>query len=121
LKKATLTNELITPGDIVSELARIRGESERGIALLRDAETEWVALDTEATRVQYTAFLEAKGTVADKEAISRLRASEARTTAELAKVKVNYIKTKLRHLSETTMATQTAARMVELQWKTTGH
>lgn len=116
-----MTNELVTPGDIVLELARIRGESERGIALLRDAETEWVALDIAADRAQYTAFLEAKGTVADKEAISRLHAAEARAEAELAKVKVNYIKTKLRHLSETTMATQTAARMVELSWKTSGH
>lgn len=111
--------QIENPGQVISELARIRAESERGVALLQDAETELVRLELEAERVEYAAYLEAKGTIPDRQAVSRLQAMPAKEAAELAKVKVNYIKTKLRHLSEATMATQTAARMVELEWKTT--
>jgi hypothetical protein len=108
-----------TPHQVILELARIRAESERGIGLLRDAEEEWVRLDLAAEKIEAKAILEAKGTVADKEAIAKLQAAEAKEAAELAKVKVNYIKTKLRHLSEATMGIQTSARMVELDWRTT--
>jgi hypothetical protein len=111
--------QIETPHQVIVELARIRAESERGVGLLRDAEEEWVRLDLAAEKIQAKAMLEAKGTVADKEALAKLQAADAKEAAELAKVKVNYIKTKLRHLSEVTMATQTAARMVELEWKTT--
>lgn len=102
------------------ELARIRSESERGIALLRDAEEEAVRLSLAADRIENLALLEAKGTVADRQAVSELQAAEAREAAELAKVKVSYIKTKLKHLTEAMMAVQTSARMVELGWKTAG-
>lgn len=108
------------PQQVIVELARIRAESERGIGLLRDAEEEAVRLDLAADRIENLALLEAKGTVADKEAVAELQAAEAREAAELAKVKVNYIKTKLRHLSEAQMGIQTSARMVELGWKTAG-
>lgn len=109
-----------TPFQVISELARIRAESEKGVALLRDAEEELVRLELVAERVEYKAFLDAGGTVADRNAISRLQATEAKEAAELAKVRVNYIKTKLKHLTEATMAVQTTARMVEIQWRTAG-
>lgn len=109
-----------TPQQVVVELARIRAESERGVALLRDAEEDAVRLSLAADRIENLTLLETKGTVADKEATAALHAAEAREAAELAKVKVNYIKTKLKHLTEAQMAVQTSARMVEIQWKTAG-
>jgi len=112
--------EIVTPHDVVRELARIRGESEKGISILREAQIEFVHLEAEADKAEYRAYLDAKGTIADRTAISRLQAAEARLEAEEAKVKVDYIKSKLRQLSEATMAVQTSARMVELGWKTAG-
>jgi hypothetical protein len=113
-------NLIETPHDVVVELNRIRSESERGIGLLAEAEEELVRLQLAAERMQHSALLDSKGTVADREAISRLHATEAIEAAELQKVRVNYIKTKLKHLTEATMAVQTSARMIELQWKTSG-
>lgn len=107
------------PADVLAELARLREQSERGIQVLADAETKWVALSLEAERVEALAFLEAGGTVKDREAIAKLEALEALQAAELAKVEVNRVKSKLKHLSEAQMAVQTSARMVELGWKTT--
>lgn len=111
--------EILTPSDVVRELARIREEADRGVKLLQTEANELVRLDAAADRIEYTAYLEAKGTINDRQAISRLQAEEARIAAEMQKVKVDYIKQKLRQLSEATMAVQTSARMVELDFKTT--
>lgn len=111
--------EILTPHDVVTELARIRDEAERGVKLLQAESNELVRLEAAADRVEYAAYLEAKGTINDRTAISRLQAEEARTAAEMQKVKVDYIKQRLRQLSEATMAVQTSARMVELDFKTT--
>lgn len=111
--------EILTPSDVVRELARIREEADRGVKLLQAEANSLVYLDAAADRIEYAAYLEAKGTINDRQAISRLQAEEARIAAELQKVKVDYIKQKLRQLSEATMAVQTSARMVELDFKTT--
>lgn len=119
MSNTTWTN-IVTPQDVIHALADIRQQSERGVAVLEEAQKELVRLDGEAARAEYEAFLAAEGTVADRTAISRLRGAEARTAAELQKVRVDYIKTKLKQLSEATMAVQTSARMVELGWRTAG-
>lgn len=111
--------QIENPADVLAELNRLREQSERGIQVLADAEAKWVTLSLEAERVEALAFLEAGGTVADRTAISKLESLEAREAAELAKVEVNRVKTKLKQLSEAQMAVQTSARMVELGWKTT--
>lgn len=115
-----LTRPIETPQDVLDALAGIRLEAERGLKLLEEAGRELVRLEQEAARVEYAAFLEAGGTVADRTAVSRLAAAEARTAAELQKVRVDYIKTKLRNLSEERGGVQTSARMVELGWRTAG-
>lgn len=115
-----MTNQIETPHDVIVALADIRQQSERGLSLLEEAQKELVRLDQEASRVEYEAFLSSQGTVKDREAVAGLQAQEARTAAELQKVRVDYIKQKLRHLSEATMAIQTSARMVELGWRTAG-
>jgi hypothetical protein len=106
------------PQDVIKELASLRAQSEKGVAILAEAEIKHVTLDLQAEKVEALAFLEAQGTVADRNAIAKLKSLEARQEAELAKVEVNRVKTKLRQLSEATMATQTASRMIELQWRT---
>jgi hypothetical protein len=116
----TLTNLIETPQDVVTALADIRTQADKGLGLLEEAQREYVRLDQQANKVEYEAFLGSQGTVKDREAIAGLQAQEARTAAELQKVRVDYIKTKLKHLSEATMAIQTSARMVELGWRTAG-
>jgi hypothetical protein len=108
------------PADVVAELNSLRAQSEKGIAYLAETEAEFVRLDLEADRVEALSFLDAGGTVADRQAVAKLKAIPAREEAELKKVEVNRIKLKLRHLSEAMNATQTAGKMIELQWKTAG-
>jgi len=109
-----------TPQDVINELAAIRRESEKGIAYLADVETKLVALELDADRAEALALLEAQGTVVDRQAVAKLASLEHREAVALAKVELNRVKLKLRHLSEAQMAVQTSARMIELGWKTAG-
>jgi len=106
-----------TPGDVVRELDDIRKQAEKGIAYLSEIEQKYVRLDSEANKVELEEFLNAQGTVADRQAIAKLKADDLRFEAELARVELNRVKNKLKHLSEAQMSVQTQARMVELQWR----
>lgn len=107
------------PADVIRELNNLRQQAEKGVQVLADAEEKQVRLALDAERLEALSFLEAQGTVADRQAIAKVNTIEARQAAELAKVEVNRVKTKLKQLSEAQMAVQTSARMVELEWKTT--
>jgi hypothetical protein len=108
------------PLDVIRELSSLRQQAEKGVQVLAEAEAKQVQLTLAAEREEALAFLEAQGTVADRQAVAKLASISAREAAELAKVEVNRIKTKLKQLSEAQMAVQTSGRMVELQWKTAG-
>jgi hypothetical protein len=106
------------PADVIRELNAIREQAEKGVQVLADAEERLVHLVLEAERLEAIAFLNAVGTVAEREARATLASLEAREAAELAKVEVNRVKTKMKQLSESQMAVQTSARMIELQFRT---
>lgn len=108
------------PQDVIRELASLRKQSEAGISYLAEVETKYVRLALEADRVEALAFIEAQGSVELRKAVSKLKALEALEEAELAKVEVNRVKLKLKQLTEAQMNVQSQARMIELQWKTSG-
>ena len=108
------------PADVNRELSALRGEAEKGINYLAEKEREYVKLSLEADKVEALAYLEAGGPIPERQAIAKLKSIEATEAAELAKVEVNRIKLKLKHLTESQMNIQTQARMIELQFKTAG-
>ena len=107
-----------TPDSIIQELKTIRAESSKGVDALFDAEKRLAELDLAFDKAFSRALLDAKGTVADREALACLEASEARFERDLQRAVVSRIKTKLKMLSEQQMSVQTQARMVELTWRT---
>jgi hypothetical protein len=110
----------VTPDQIIQELMRIRNESERGIGILSEAENKLLELELIAEKAEARALLAAEGTVVDRQAVAKLESAEERFEAGLAKIEVNRVKTKLKHLTESMMAVQTSARMVEIMWKQAG-
>ncbi len=106
-----------TPRQIISELAAIRSQSEKGIELLAAAEKKMIELELEEQRIELSTFIGTSGTVADKTAISKLAALEKRQEAAIARAEVSRIKTKISHLKDSQMAVMSAAKMVELEWK----
>jgi len=112
--------EIQYPGDVIRELSALRVQAEAGIGYLADKEKEYVKLSLEADRIEALTYLEAGGSIPERTAVAKLKALEAKQAAELCKVEVNRIKLKLKGLSEAQMNIQTQARMVELEWRTSG-
>lgn len=106
-----------TPGQVIQELNQIRQQSEKGITLLAEAERKWLELASEADKVEATELLKAQGTVVDRQAVARLKSADAKFQADLAKVELNRIKAKIKHLSESQMAIMAAGKMIELEWR----
>jgi len=107
----------ITPTQIVAELYRIQTEAAKGVGALYDAECKLADCEYDYDRTLQLAFMESQGTVADRTAISRLKAAEARLAADLAKAEYNRIKLKLKQLELAQMSTQTIARQLETELK----
>ena len=106
-----------TPNSIIQELTRIQAEAAKGGGVLYDAEVKLADAEAVFEKTLQLAFMDAQGTVADRTAVSRLKASDARLAADLAKAEHNRVKLKLKQLELAQMSTQTIARMVETELK----
>ena len=109
--------EDFTPSQVVQELNRIRVEAAKGADALYQAEVKLAEREQAFEIALQKAFIGSNGTVADRTAISRLEAAEARFEADLAKAEHNRIKTKLKQLELAQMSVQTIAKQVELGYK----
>jgi hypothetical protein len=106
-----------TPKEVIRELEKIRNQSEQGIALLAEAEIKYLELASAADRVEATELLSAQGTIVDRQAVAKLKAMDVRFEADLAKVELNRIKAKIRHLSESQMAVMAAGKLIQMEWR----
>ena len=106
-----------TPKEVIKELEKIRNQSEQGIALLAEAEVKYLELASAADRVEATELLSAQGTIVDRQAVAKLKAMDVRFQADLAKVELNRIKAKIRHLSESQMAVMAAGKLIQMEWR----
>lgn len=104
-----------TPSEVIKELQAIQAEMSRGLSVLFDSEVKLADAEANYEKTLQMAFINAQGTVADRTAISRLQAADARLEADLAKATYNRVKTKLKQLELAQMSTQTAARMIETE------
>jgi hypothetical protein len=103
--------------DIQNELANLTAESSRGPDHLYNAMTELARLEHDLDTIEQKAFLDAQGTVADRQAIARLAAAQARFERDIAKAKLERIKLKVRVLDTNIGALQTQARLVQAEVK----
>lgn len=105
------------PSNIISELQELTQTNRKGVDALFEAEYELAEKEHELDRVESKAFLEAQGTVADRQALARLEAADARFARDIAKAKVNRVKTKLRVIESEIMAVATRAKMTQAEMK----
>ena len=103
--------------DIQNELANLTAESSRGPDHLFNAMSELARLEHELDTIEQKAFLDAQGTVSDRQAIARLAAAQARFERDIAKAKLERIKLKVRVLDTNIGALQTQARLVQAEVK----
>ena len=120
---SSLTEQSVLPPEntlmgIVQELRLTAAEVQRGISVLYDCEVKLADAENAYDRELQLAFMNAQGTVADRQAISRLQASDKRLAADLAKAEYNRVKAKLKALEMAQMSIQTQARLLETEIKT---
>ena len=105
------------PSEIVAELKRLTTELSKGYEALYEAETELAQAELDLDTVEQKAFLAAQGTVADRTALARLESSQNRFSRDLARARVNRIKTKIKSLESSLTASQSMARLIEAETK----
>lgn len=106
-----------SPSLIVQELTRIQAEASKGVQALFDAESKLAQAERDYEVKLQSVFLEAGGTVADRQAVSKLEAAEARFQADLAKAELNRVRAKMKQLELAQMATQTISRQLETEMR----
>ena len=102
----------MNPLEIAQEIAKLTQENNRGHDVLYEAEVELANAENNLDLVEQRAFIKAQGTVADRTAIARLEAAEARLQRDLAKAKANRIRVKIKALETAIMASATQAKLI---------
>jgi NADPH-dependent 7-cyano-7-deazaguanine reductase QueF-like protein len=104
----------VHPSEIAKQIAELTAENNKGAEALYQAEVDLAQKELELDTIEQKAFIKAQGTVADRTAISRLEASEARLERDLARAKVNRIKVKIKALETALMAAGTQAKLMQM-------
>lgn len=105
------------PSNIISELQELIQINRKGVDALFEAEQELAEKENALDKVESQAFLDAQGTVADRQALARLEAADARFARDLSKAKVNRIRTKLRVIESAIMANATMSKIMQAEMK----
>ena len=105
------------PSEIVRELQELTAMTRKGVEALYEAETELAEADRDLDTVEGTAFLGAQGTVADRQALARLEAVDARWRRDVCKAKVNRVRVKLKALEGEIIANATMSKIMQAEMK----
>ena len=100
---------------LIQELQRLISLSEKGNNALYDAEVKLAEAENNLDLIEQKAFIKASGSVAERTALARLEAADARLSRDLAKAEMNRVRTKIKSIEQAIMATQTMAKLTELE------
>jgi NADPH-dependent 7-cyano-7-deazaguanine reductase QueF-like protein len=107
----------LTPLQIAQQLAELTQENNRGADALYAVEVELAEAENRLDLIEQRAFIKAQGTVADRTALARLEAADARLERDLAKAKANRVRVKIKALETSIMATATQAKLIQSEMK----
>lgn len=105
------------PSNIIKELQELTQTNRKGVDALFEAESELAERERELDKVEALSFLESQGTVADRQALARLEAADARFERDLAKAKVNRVRTKLKVIESELIAQSTISKLMQAEMK----
>lgn len=107
----------MTPIEIQKQLAELTAENSKGSEALFDAEVKLAQAEHELDLIEQKAFIRSQGTVADRTALARLEAADARLARDLAKAQANRIRVKIRSLESALMAMGTQVKLIQSEMK----
>jgi hypothetical protein len=97
------------------EIAELTQENSKGSQALYEAEVRLAEAEHELDLVEQRAFIKAEGTVADRTALARLEAADARLQRDLRRAEANRVKVKIKGLESALMAVATQAKLIGVE------
>ena len=107
----------VIPSQIAKDLLELSQTNRKGVEALYEAETDLARAENDLDKAEAGAFIQATGSVAERQAIAKLESSELRFERDLAKAKVNRIRVKLRSIESELMALATASKILQAEMK----
>jgi len=91
--------------------------NKKGVEALEQAEIDLAHAEHDLDTVEQTAFLNATGSVAERQAVAKLEAADARLARDIGKAKVTRIRMKLRGIESAIMAQATMSKIMQAEMK----
>ena len=111
---------MITPDQVISEIQRLTGEAAKAPQAIYDAEKVVADKQLAYDRKSALEFMNAQGTVADRENLAKLNSADEKFELELAKAELNRVKNKSKQLADAGVLTASIGRQVELMYRNAG-
>jgi len=105
------------PSELIQELATLTAENRKGAEALFAAEVALAEAEHELDTIEQKAFIKAQGTVADRTALSKLEAADARLQRDLRRAEFNRVKVKIKQIETALMALATQAKLIQQEVK----
>lgn len=105
---------------MISEIQRLTAEASKAPQAIYEAEKVVADKQLAYDRQSALEFMNAQGTVADRENIAKLNSGTERFELELAKAELNRVKNKARQLADAGVLTASIGRQVELIYRNAG-
>jgi hypothetical protein len=101
--------------EIQRQIAELIAENSKGATALFDAEKSLAEAEYELDTIEAKAFISAEGSVADRQAIARLKSAQVRLERDLRKAELNRIKVKVKSIETALMALATQAKLMQAE------
>lgn len=102
-------------GEIQQQLTDLIAENQKGATALFESERALAEAEYELDTAEQIAFINAQGTVRDREAIAKLESAEKRLQRDLRRAEHNRIKVKIRTIESAMMAVATQAKLIQAE------
>lgn len=103
--------------EIQQQIAELIAENSRGATALFEAEKALAEAEYQLDEIEAKAFISAEGSVADRQAIARLKSASTRLQRDLRKAEFNRIKQKIRSIESALMALATQAKLIGVEYR----
>lgn len=111
---------MITPDQVISEIQRLTAEAAKAPAAIFEAEKKHAEAEFAFEKAAALAFMNADGTVADRQALAKFETADLRLEADIAKAELNRVKNKAKQLADAGVLTASIGRQVELIYRNAG-
>ena len=105
------------PSQIAKDLLELTQTNKRGVGALYEAEIDLARAESDLDKAEAGAFIQAAGSVAERQAQAKLACVELRFERDVAKAKMNRVRMKMRSIESELMAIATAAKVMQAEMK----